>query len=116
VKVKNDVQLANIIKVPIEDLNNKLNDFKSQQLVVIWVNNHDKIQRGKSLINNSLSVPVHEITSLEIPSQNKLSNFLDLFLSLFGSWVLGVPFGKSSFALAIYQEKCMNHFYVSNYK
>lgn len=115
-EIENDVQLANIIEISIQNLDNKLNDLKSKKLIVIWINNHDKIQRGKSLINNSLSMPIHKIASLEISSQNQLSNLLNLLLSLFGSWVLRVPLGKSSFSLSINQEKCMNHFYVSIYK
>ena len=101
-KIEDYVQLANIIKKSVQNLNQKLNHLQSQKLIIVRINHHDKIQGRKSLIDNSSSGPIDKITSLKTPSQNQLTDLLDPVLPLLSTWVLRVPFCQSDFTLPIY--------------
>lgn len=90
-KVENDVQLADVIEVSVEDLHDELDDLQSKELIVVWVDNHDEVERCEPSIDNPLSVPVHEIAGLETPTENQLADIPDLLLPLLGVWGLRVP-------------------------
>jgi hypothetical protein len=43
VKVENDVQLAHVAEIAVQDLDVLVDDFERQKLVVILINTRDKI-------------------------------------------------------------------------
>ena len=51
VKVEDEVQLADIAKVAVQDLNKVVNDLQREQLIVCGVHAHHKVQAGIPLVH-----------------------------------------------------------------
>ena len=52
VEIEDEVQLANIPKVPIEHLDKVVHHFKCDQLIIAGLNAHDKVQASIALVHN----------------------------------------------------------------
>ena len=54
VKIKDQIQFANVAKITIQDLDEKVNNFQSIQLVVFRVDTDDKVQTCIAVITQQL--------------------------------------------------------------
>lgn len=89
-EVEDEVQLADIAKVAVQDLHIVVDDLQRDQLVVALVNAHHKVQAGIPLVHHLQSLASSETEAWAIaweqyplpPSQSFASSVLSCFISL----------------------------------
>jgi hypothetical protein len=65
VKVENNVELADVAKVPVEDFHEEMNHFQRDKLVVVLVNASHEEEGRVALVHNLFVAPFDKITPAE---------------------------------------------------
>ena len=71
-EVENEIQLADISKIFIQDLNKTLHKFEHDQLVLILIDDGYEVETGISFINYFVVLVVEEIAHLGLACDDQL--------------------------------------------
>lgn len=71
-EVEDEVELADIPKIFIEDFNKCMDKFQDYELVVCFVHNGDKVQTCVSFIDNFVVLVIDEIAHFGFSGDNQL--------------------------------------------
>lgn len=65
-EVENEIQLADVAEVLVEDLHEALHEFQHDELVLVLVDDGYEVETGVSLVDDLVLLVVQEITHLWI--------------------------------------------------
>ena len=108
VKVEYEVQLADVAKVPVENLDVVVDHVKRVQLVVVRVNSNDEVQARVPLVGDTQVLVLDEVAQPRRPRQDERSKLLHDFRA-FLACVLAVEFAQAHLALPRHEQHEVNH-------
>jgi hypothetical protein len=72
VKIEDEVELAHVSEVFIEDFNEGLHEFKDNELVFVLIDNGDEVETGVSLVDDLVLLVVKEVAHLGVAGDHQL--------------------------------------------
>jgi len=72
VEVEDEVEFAYIAEIFIKDLYEGVNEFKDDELVIVFVDDGDEVETGVSLVDDLVLFVVNEIAHFGFPGDDQL--------------------------------------------
>ena len=117
VEIEDQVQLAHIPEIFVQDLHERMDQLQDDQLVIIFIHNCDEIQARIALIYYLIIFVVNEIAHFGLPRDDQLINLKSTNCYLFEKSLLlhlrhvrRVPFREAGTSMPADQKEAMNHF------
>lgn len=98
VKVEDEIQLADIAKESIEDLNEEVNCLEVGKFVVVGVDTSAEKEPGVSAVDDFVVAELDKVGLILLVARRNETVDLALELNLFVVTEGGVPFGQTGFA------------------
>ena len=71
-EVEDEIELAHISKVLVQDLHEGVNEFEDDELVIIFVDDGDEVQTSVSFIDDFVFLVVDKIAHFGLPRDDYL--------------------------------------------
>lgn len=122
-EIEDEVELADVSEVLVEDLDEGVNELEHDELVVGLVDDHDEVETGVTLVDYLVVLVVDEVAHFGFPSDDqlvdltsRLAYFLEKPLLLLLRQVGGVPgidpsvpFGQARPPVPADQKEAVDH-------
>ena len=115
-EIEDQIQLAHIPEIFVQDLNERMDQLQDDQLVIIFIHNRDEIQARIALIYYLIIFVVDEIAHFGLPRDDQLINLKSTNCHLFEKSLLlhlrhvrRIPFREAGTSMPADQKEAMNH-------
>ena len=115
-EIEDEIELANIAKIFIQNFHKRMDEFKHDKFIVVFVHDRDKVETGVALIYNLVVLIVDEVAHLGLPCNHQLIHlyscipyFFEKSLLFHLRQVRRVPLGQPGSAVPTDQKEAVDH-------
>ena len=115
-EVEDQIQLANVAEIFVQDLHEGVNQLQDDEFVIVLIDDRNEVEASITLINYLIFLIVDKIAHFGFASDDQLIDlcsckgyFFEESL-LFHLWHIGgIPLGKTGSSVTTNEKEAMNH-------